>query len=253
MGPMAVPADPRRILWPTVSAFAGPSVVRVAVVATLLAGASLAGCGSDERGTGADGTTGADVTEDSPGAYSGYTVDPPSDVSAIALPAADGSGVLAMPADPGGLRIVYFGYTSCPDVCPTTMSDLRRTLAALPEDEQARVEVAMVTIDPARDGGQLLVDYVTAFIPAAVAVRTEDDSQLRAATSAFGADYEVTTDAEGEVEVSHTGELYAVDDAGLVVMQWPFGTGHDSLTRDLRSLLADSGHPQAATSESATP
>ncbi|MEZ5267755.1 MAG: hypothetical protein R2789_04015 [Microthrixaceae bacterium] len=49
----------------------------------------------------------------------------------------------------------------------------------------------------------------------------------------------MTTNEEGEIEVSHTGELYAVDDTGTVVMQWPFGTSYESLTRDLRSLLAE--------------
>ena len=47
------------------------------------------------------------------------------------------------------------------------------------------------------------------------------------------------TNAEGDVEVSHTGELYAVDDSGTVVMQWPFGTTYESLARDLRSLLGE--------------
>ena len=171
--------------------------------------------------------------------YSGYVVDPPVDVSGVTLPVADGSGEFQMVAEPGGLQLIYYGYTFCPDVCPTTMSDVRHTLADLPADEAERIEVAMVTIDPARDSPEVITDYVHNFVPDGTALRTADDAQLRAAADAIGANYEVTTNEEGEIEVSHTGELYAVDDTGTVVMQWPFGTSYESLTRDLRSLLAE--------------
>ena len=85
----------------------------------------------------------------------------------------------------------------------------------------------------------MLDGYVTNFVDDGLALRTDDDAALRTVTDAFGADYEVTTDDDGDIEVSHTGELYAVDDAGTVVMQWPFGTSYESLARDLRSLLAE--------------
>ena len=80
---------------------------------------------------------------------------------------------------------------------------------------------------------------MTNFVEDGQALRTEDDTVLRSAADAFGANYNVETNAEGDVEVSHTGELYAVDDSGTVVMQWPFGTTYESLARDLRSLLGE--------------
>jgi protein SCO1/2 len=121
------------------------------------------------------------------------------------------------------------------------MSDLRRALSTLEDEERSRVAISMVTIDPARDQGAGFANYVSRFIADGAALRTEDPAALRAAADAFGADYEVATNAEGEVEVSHTGELYAVNDQGQVILQWPFGTGHESLARDLQSLLAESG------------
>ncbi len=171
--------------------------------------------------------------------YSGYVVDPPSEVAAVSLPLADGSGEFSMVAEPGGLEIVYFGYTFCPDVCPTSMSDVRRALAELPEAEAERVGVSVVTVDPARDTPEVIESYVTNFVADGQALRTEDDMVLRSAADAFGANYSVETNAEGDVEVSHTAELYAVDDSGTVVMQWPFGTSYESLARDLRSLLGE--------------
>lgn len=185
--------------------------------------------------------------------YSGYVVDPPNEVAGLVMPVAGTSGTdtsevpateaFDFSAAPGGLNLIYFGYTFCPDVCPTTMSDVRRVLAALPEDEADRIEVAMVTVDPGRDTAQVLSEYVANFVDEGVALRTDDDTQLRAAADAFGADYEVLTNDEGDIEVSHTGELYAVDDSGTVVMQWPFGTSHESVTRDIRSLLAQADPP----------
>jgi protein SCO1/2 len=209
---------------------------------------SVLACGSSEDAdtAGASSQSGGSSEgdeSDEAAPLSGYTVEPAPDVSTVVVPKADGSAAVAMPATAGGIHLVYFGYTACPDVCPTTMSDLRRALSTLDEQDRADVSVSMVTIDPARDQGAGFANYVSRFIADGAALRTEDPAALRAAADAFGADYEVATNAEGEVEVSHTGELYAVNDQGRVVLQWPFGTDHQSLARDLQSLLAVSGHP----------
>lgn len=204
------------------------------VVVVAVAALPVAACSGSEDSA-ADGAAGGEQVD----TYSGYTVDPPPEVGDVSVPRADGSGDFVMAAEAGGLDIVYFGYTFCPDVCPTTMADVRKALAELPDDEAERVQVAMVTIDPARDTAELLDGYVTNFVPDGVALRTDDDAALRAVTDAFGADYSVETNDEGEVEVGHTAELYAVDDAGTIVMQWPFGTDYQSIARDLRSLLAE--------------
>lgn len=212
----------------------GITVVVVAVMAVTVLIAS--GC------SGGSGDGSAESTKDTVDVYSGYTVDPPSDVSDVVLPSseplADGSKQMKMVAEPGGLDLVYFGYTFCPDVCPTTMADLRKALAELEPAERDRLQVAMVSIDPARDSAEHLQKYVTNFVPDGVALRTDDAALLRAAADAFGANYEVKINPKGAEEVSHTGELYAVDDTGTVVMQWPFGTGYKSMARDLRSLLS---------------
>ena len=199
------------------------------------------GAASEQGAESPDADSGTEAEAGDPDTYSGYVVDPPVKVDTVSLPIADGSGEFPMVARPGGLEVVYFGYTFCPDVCPTTMADLRKALAELPAEEAERIGVVMVTIDPARDTAEVLDGYVSNFVEDGVSLRTDDDAALRAATDAFGANYEVTTNAEGDVEVAHTGELYAVDDTGTVVMQWPFGTSYESLARDLRSLLGETG------------
>jgi protein SCO1/2 len=219
-----------------------PAALALAVLAIALV-ALAGGCGDDTEGGsgassggGSEESTGGGGTDDS---FSGYTRDPRPSVAQVAVPAADGSGDVAMSAPPGGLRIVYFGYTSCPDVCPTTMSDLKRALATLSPEDRERVAFDMITIDPARDVPEKLTDYVTTFIPDGTALRTEDDARLRQIAGAFGADYSVEPAPDGgEPEVSHTAELYVIDDAGTMLLAWPFGTTTDDIAADLQRLVA---------------
>lgn len=171
----------------------------------------------------------------------GYSRQPLPSVDGVSLPRADGKGDWAMTAPAGGLRLVFFGYTSCPDVCPTTMSDLKRALLTLPKGDRARVEVGMATIDPGRDTAAKLTDYVTTFIPDGVGLRTEDAAALSKAAAPFGATYSVKPGKDGVPEVAHSGDLYAVDDQGHVVLQWPFGTASKDLGADLAQLLERTG------------
>lgn len=202
-----------------------PRALRVLAAAVAsLAALALSSCSPDE-------------SEAGPDTYSGYVADPPVDVSEVVLTTTDGDN-FDMAAEPGGINLVYFGYTYCPDVCPTTMSAVRTALEELPGEEADGVQVAMVTIDPDRDTPEVIDGYVTNFVDDGIALRTEDRELLRSAADAFGADYEVTMNDDGEVEVSHTGDLYAVDDTGTLVMQWPFGTDRESISRDLRSLIS---------------
>lgn len=200
----------------------------VVVVAIAL---SVSACGSGDGGRSA-GTTTTTKHE-----FSGYVQSPPARVATVNLPGADGDPVKMM-AEPGELLLVYFGYTFCPDVCPTTMAYVKKALSSLPSEDRDRVKVVMVTIDPARDTAAKLTDYLKAFVPDGAAVRTDDQTLLRSATGAFGADYKVTTAADGTIEVSHTGEVYVVDDTGTVVLAWPFGTTPKDIHADLARLLA---------------
>jgi protein SCO1 len=68
-----------------------------------------------------------------------------------------------MRADDGEVLLVYFGYTSCPDICPTTMADIRLALEACHRDLAERVSVAMVTVDPERDTTEVLTGYLGYF------------------------------------------------------------------------------------------
>ncbi|MGD9755102.1 MAG: SCO family protein, partial [Acidimicrobiia bacterium] len=161
--------------------------------------------------------------------------EPRPQVGDVSLPEA-GAGPFRFVAEPGHVLLTYFGYTSCPDVCPTTLADLKVVF----EDIGAaadRVELAVVTIDPEVDTAELLTAYVRSFVPGAHAIVTTDDAALRAAADDFGADYGAVVNAEGVREVFHTASVYAVDDAGEIRVSWSYGTPADDVVHDLRLLL----------------
>lgn len=166
----------------------------------------------------------------------GYTRDPAPQVDTVALPdISRGGEPFEFRADEGGVLLVFFGFTNCPDICPTTMADTRGALRDLGEDA-GRVDVAMVTVDPDRDT-EILTDYVQSFVDDAHAIATDDPAALRRAAESFGVSYEVTTSPSGEVEVGHSGYLFAVDDAGTLSLTWPVGVSKDDLAADLEVLL----------------
>jgi protein SCO1 len=202
----------------------------------LVLASALPGCGDSSDAPDAADTTAATAPE---GALRGMTRNQPTVVSSVSLPdATDGGAPFTFTADDGGLLVVYFGYTSCPDVCPTTLADLRTAFDTLGEDAD-RVDVAMVTIDPTVDSPEVLTGYVQAFVEDAHALRSTDDAQLRAAAEAFGADYRAETGDDGEPIVEHTSFLYVVDDEGLLVLGWPYGQSAADIAHDLALLLEE--------------
>ncbi len=172
-----------------------------------------------------------------PAELAGFVRSPLPDVGSQTLPDVSQDGApFAMKASEGKLLLVYFGFTNCPDVCPTTMADIRSALRELGGTAE-RVEMAMATIDPARDTDQILTGYVQGFVPGGHALRTTDDDLLREVTMSFGAGYEVTTGADGTVEVVHTAHVFVVDDRGMIQVTWPFGTEPSDMASDLEILL----------------
>lgn len=197
-------------------------MARRTLVASVLAGTLVvAACGGDEESR----------------ELAGYRRDPAPQVGDLTLPDhADGGEEFALRADPGEILTIYFGYTNCPDFCPTTLSDLRLATRRMEAEDAERVDLAMVTVDPDRDL-PILADYVNSFLDGSHALGTDDPDRLAEVAAPFGVGYEVTTDDEGDVEVAHSTSLYAVDDEGNLVLTWQFGVSIDDLAADLTQLL----------------
>lgn len=219
------------------------------IVAALAVGAlALTACGSDGAsdastpGTSSLGTSSpageSDTTVAGERELAGIVRDPAPVVDATSVPSLTNPGTdVVFRAEPGGFKAVYFGYTNCPDVCPTTMADWAVTQRRLPENLAARVDTVMVTVDPDRDN-ELLPGYVESFLADAEAAGTTDAEVLAAAAEPFGVSYAVTTADDGDIEVSHSGFLYLVDDQGRLVVTWPFGTSSVEMAADIEQLFA---------------
>jgi len=208
------------------------------LVVTALALASCGGGGGDD----ADGpdVVGPDVNGAEPGDSPtvGYQLQPAPDVGSVRLPdLADGGRPFAFRAEPDSLLLVFFGFTNCPDVCPTTMANVKFALGKL-DDTAARIDVAMVTVDPGRDL-ETLPGYVSDFVPGAHALGTANRDELLAATNAFGASFTIGTTPEGGVDVGHTPYLYGVDDDGKVAITWSNEVSSDDLVDDIRFVLGE--------------
>lgn len=196
-------------------------LVRPAVLCALAL--TLLGCGDGGPAAGQD-------------ALAGMVRTPTPTISVPAISDASGAPV-AFPAPAGGLALVYFGYLSCPDICPTSMSDLRWALDQLGPDAAARTATTFVTVDPERDTEAGLAAYIGSFVEQGVGLRVTDPEALRGLADAFGADYRREVADDGTVEVGHTAFLYALDEDGRLLVQWPFGTTRNELRDDLATLL----------------
>lgn len=206
------------------------------VVVVLLAGTLAllgAACGSGDD-TSATTVAGEDTE------LSGITRPEPLDVGDVTVPDATTGGAggdFAMKAAPGELLVAYFGYTSCPDICPTTLADLRTAFEQVGPAAADGVDVAMVTVDPERDTGRKLSNYLGSFFDRYHALREPDPDRLAEIEAPFGASSQVVHQDDGTVEVGHTAITYVVDDTGQVLVEWPFGTEPDAIAGDLEVLL----------------
>jgi protein SCO1 len=138
------------------------------------------------------------------------------------------------------LTLLFFGYLSCPDVCPATMAKLRDALANLPEADAARVRVLFVSVDPARDTPERLAAYAAHFGPAFTAASNSPD-QLRRLTSRYGSSFQLEESTGQHYLVAHGSQILAFDGSGQARLMLPHDADVDALQRDIRRLLQQYG------------
>ena len=173
----------------------------------------------------------------------GYERVPEPTVGTVSLPQVNhDGGDFTFRADPGKLLMVNFGYSNCPDICPTTLADTRIAFNQLGERAN-EVDFAFVSIDPERDTEEVLSNYVEAFLADGIAVRTADQDELAIAADAFGVFYDIRENDAGDLEVAHTPNVFLVDESGSIVLTWPFGVPAADIVNDL-TILLDRGPAQ---------
>jgi protein SCO1 len=206
-------AEPRRVL---------------AAVLALLA-LAVAGCGGSDEPA-ASGFSGGDGDR-----YHGTHLDDPYLVPDVTLSDDEGAPY-SLAEDPAPLKVVFFGYTNCPDVCQAVMSTIASAMTRLDAAQRARVEVLFVTTDPARDTGPELRSYLARFDPGFRGV-TGDLKQI----IALGQPLKVYVDQgeklpSGGYEVDHSTYVFGIsgDRAETV---WTQGTSPAEMAADIIELL----------------
>lgn len=137
----------------------------------------------------------------------------------------------------GKAVVLFFGYTQCPDVCPTTLSTLRETMALLGDDAK-RVQVLFATLDPERDTQALLAQYVPAFHPSFLGLYA-DEKTIAAVAKDFKVFYvKQPGKTPGSYSVDHSTGAYAFDPQGKLRLLLRHGEAPAKVAADLKLLLA---------------
>jgi protein SCO1/2 len=138
----------------------------------------------------------------------------------------------------GKVTVIFFGFTQCPDVCPTTLAELAQARKLLGADGE-RVQGVFVSVDPARDTPELLKAYVGSFGSDFVALRGSDE-ETKAAAKQFKIFYsKVPGKTEDSYTIDHTAGSYVLDAKGQVRLFTRYGIGADKLAADLKILLGE--------------
>ncbi len=137
----------------------------------------------------------------------------------------------------GKIVLLFFGYTSCPDICPTTMAELKTALDKIGEENAKNVQVVFVTVDPERDTPQRVQEYVNHFNKDFVGL-SGPESQLAKIWSAYGVFREIVegTSAAGYL-VNHTARVTLIDQDGNLRVSYGFETPVEDIVHDLKLLL----------------
>ena len=139
----------------------------------------------------------------------------------------------------GRFVLLYFGYTYCPDVCPTTLADIRWAFDELGERSD-QIDFLMITVDPERDTLDQLETYLAIFDPGFIGARTEGEAyeSLKLAYGVY-AEREPSDEPEAYL-VTHTSRVFLIDKEGYLITNYSFGTPKEEIKQDLEFLLRGS-------------
>jgi protein SCO1 len=168
--------------------------------------------------------------------FYGMEYSPPQPARDFALKTPDGSE-FRLSKHRGEVVVLSFGYTFCPDVCPTTLVELSQVRAVLGERAK-QVQVLFITLDPERDTPERLGIYTRAFDPTFLGL-TGTPEQLAQVRQAYGviAEQEVVSGTAAAYLIAHSAHMYVVDPQGRLRVVFPFGMAIEEMVHDIKQLL----------------
>jgi protein SCO1/2 len=166
----------------------------------------------------------------------GTILEPPTQIVDFTMPSSRGAP-LGLAELKGKPTLIFFGFTNCPDVCPTTMAEFKRAKAELGADGD-QVNFVLVSVDAERDTPEALATYVQAFDPAFIGLQGEE-ATLRAIGRDFGLYWQKQPPAaDGSYSVDHSSAAYLLDAQGRLSIVYSYGTPYTTYVKDLRAMLA---------------
>ena len=149
-----------------------------------------------------------------------------------------GSGPVALSSLRGRIVLVYFGYTSCPDVCPTTLSSLGAAVSGLSPDLQPRVAGVFVSVDPERDPPDRLSSYAAYFHPSFLG-GTRPPAEVQAIADDWGVAFRKVGDDGSAMgyTIDHSTDAFMIDGAGRLISRIKHGTPADEIRRRLEDAI----------------
>lgn len=137
----------------------------------------------------------------------------------------------------GKVVVLYFGYTSCPDACPTTLSALGAAMRSLTPADAAKIQPIFITLDPARDNAKHMQDYSRFFYPTMLGL-TGSDEQVAVVAKQYGVLYaKQKVDSSANYVVDHSSLLYVIGADGKLVSSVPYGSPPPAIKAALRAAL----------------
>lgn len=134
----------------------------------------------------------------------------------------------------GKVVVLFFGYTQCTEVCPTTLADLAQVMRMLGADAE-KVQVLFVTLDPERDTPELLAKYVPSFHPSFLGLYGDAQATAQAA-KVFAVNYEKHAGKSG-CTLDHSDGTFLIGKSGRIVLMSPYGQRPELLVEDIKLLL----------------
>ncbi len=192
--------------------------IRVALYGLVLLTMTLVACGPEKVGFKATDVTGATYARE--------------------FELTDHTGARrTLPDFRGKVTAVFFGFTRCPDVCPTTLAQMKLVLASLGDDAK-RVQVLFITVDPERDTSEALAQYVTAFDPSFIGLTGSVDDIKRVAKEFKVFFQKAPGTSADNYSVDHTAAYYVFDPEGRVRLFMRHNTPPVDIVADIKLLLA---------------
>ncbi|MEW8507963.1 MAG: SCO family protein [Candidatus Thiodiazotropha sp.] len=135
--------------------------------------------------------------------------------------------------------LLYFGYTWCPDICPTNLALIASTLSEMDVVERLQVQPLFISVDPERDTPQRLKEYVEYFHPSFIGL-TGSKPDIDEIVGRYGAAYRIVEKrADAPYVVDHTADTYIIDKQGKLIRKMPHGTSVEELLGALRPLFQE--------------